>query len=74
MNATAIPKIGELYRSGADPDLDLWIEDVTDVEDGFFLVAACHPDDKNDITALSGIELDPDEWQQCIQVRALILK
>jgi hypothetical protein len=73
MNATAVPKIGETYRSGVDPELDLWIEEVAVEEDGFFLVEACHPDDKDDMAALSGIELDPDEWQQCIEDRALIL-
>jgi|GEM_PF-7043349 len=66
------PLPGQTYASAAR-SIALHIEDVTHDPDGFYLVHACHPADKGDMSA-PGFELTPDEWERLTAQHGLSLQ
>ncbi len=61
------PQIGRTYRSGTDPELIIYVVDVTipaanDVADTEFLVEGCDPAYKDDTDNADGCEFTADVW------------
>jgi len=59
------PQIGQIYVSHIDPDLIVYVVDITKADgDEGFTVEGCDPDYKDDTDNADGFEITADIWEK----------